>query len=137
MNASASFWWPSRVYWEDTDGGGVVYYANYLRFLERARTEWLRGRGWSQQALALDPGILFTVTNVNINYKSPARLDDQLLIGCAPEPEGRIRLAFDQQIRRGASDGDVLVEARVVVACVDAKTFRPKRLPGFVLEGLA
>jgi acyl-CoA thioester hydrolase len=70
------FCWPARVYWEDTDGGGVVYYANYLRFMERARTEWLRALGLSQQSLAEAHGIVFTVVGLNIEYRRPARLDD-------------------------------------------------------------
>jgi acyl-CoA thioester hydrolase len=133
---AAPFHWQARVYWEDTDGGGIVYYANYLRFMERARTEWLRARGWSQQELANDPGILFTVANVNVDYLKPARLDDLLFISCAPQLDGRITLNFVQQIRRGAPDGDLLVDGKVRVVCVDAAKMRPKRLPEFVLEGL-
>lgn len=133
---TAPFFWPARVYWEDTDAGGIVYYANFLRFMERARTEWLRQRGWSQQALAVDPGILFTVANVSVDYLKPARLDDLLQVSCAPAPEGRVTLLFAQQIRRGAPDGDVLVNASVRVACVDAIKRRPRRLPDFVLQGL-
>ena len=84
----SAFSWPARVYWEDTDGGGIVYYANYLRFLERARTEWLRQRGHSQQHLALEEGILFTVVSLEIEYRAPARLDDELEISCEPHPQG-------------------------------------------------
>ena len=76
------FSWQARVYWEDTDGGGVVYYANYLRYLERARTEWLRTQGVSQHTLARERGIVFAVTSVHIDYHRPARLDDELLISC-------------------------------------------------------
>jgi acyl-CoA thioester hydrolase len=137
MTAAAPFFWQSRVYWEDTDASGVVYYANYLRYMERARTEWLRQRGWSQQQLAIDPGILFTVANVNIDYLKPAKLDDALWVSCAPEPEGRVTLAFVEQIRRDSAGGDVLINARVRVACVDAIRFRPRRLPDFVLEVVA
>lgn len=141
MNAQSSrvtspFFWQTRVYWEDTDGGGVVYYANYLRFMERARTEWLRARGWSQQALASDPGILFTVANVEIEYRKPARLDDVLFVSCDPRPEGRVTLSFGQTVHRGGCDGELLAAAKIRVACVGAGTFRPKRLPDFVLEGL-
>ena len=71
------FCWPARVYWEDTDGGGIVYYANYLRFLERARTEWLRARGHSQLQLARDRGIVFMVVSLSVDYRAPARLDDE------------------------------------------------------------
>jgi len=137
----SGFSWPARVYWEDTDGGGIVYYANYLRFLERARTEWLRSLGYSQQALARDPGIVFAVVSLNVEYRKPARLDDELLITCEPNPEGAVTLRFAQQIYRDDLDGGgsrrrgLLLEADVRVACVDAATLRPKRLPEFLLAG--
>ena len=91
------FSWPARVYWEDTDGGAIVYYANYLRYLERARTEWLRALGHSQQELAREPGILFTVVSLQVDYRAPARLDDELDIGCAPQAEGPASLRFLQK----------------------------------------
>lgn len=137
----SAFSWPARVYWEDTDGGGIVYYANYLRFLERARTEWLRSLGYSQRALARDPGIVFAVIRLNIDYRKPARLDDELVITCEPSPEGAATLRFAQQIYRDDLDGIagrgrvLLVEADVRVACIDAATLRPKRLPEFLLAG--
>jgi acyl-CoA thioester hydrolase len=134
------FRWGSRVYWEDTDGGGIVYYANYLRFLERARTEWLRSLGYSQRTLAQEPGIVFAVVSLNIEYRKPAKLDDELLITCEPQVEGAASIAFAQQIYRGGdgtralADGapSLLVEASVRVACLDARTLRPKRLPDFL-----
>jgi acyl-CoA thioester hydrolase len=140
------FSWPVRVYWEDTDGGGIVYYANYLRFLERARTEWLRSLGHSQQELAREPGILFTVVSLTVDYRRPARLDDELAITCAPRAEGAASLRFEQRIYRGGSaewakvqsgepaNGGLLVEASVRVASVDARTLRPKRLPDFLVS---
>jgi acyl-CoA thioester hydrolase len=137
----SAFSWPARVYWEDTDGGGIVYYANYLRFLERARTEWLRSLGYSQQALARDPGIVFAVVSLRVEYRKPARLDDELVITCEPNPEGAVTLRFAQQIYRDDLDEiadrrrALLVEADVRVACVDAATLRPKRLPEFLLAG--
>ena len=124
------FRWASRVYWEDTDGGGIVYYANYLRFLERARTEWLRSLGFSQLKLAEDPGVLFAVVSLNIEYRRPAKLDDELLISCEPAIEGAASVRFVQRIYRGADE--LLVEASVRVACIDARTLRPKRLPDFL-----
>jgi acyl-CoA thioester hydrolase len=133
------FTWPVRVYWEDTDGGAIVYYANYLRFLERARTEWLRERGHSQQALAHGPGILFTVVSLQVYYRAPARLDDELEISCRPQAEGRASLRFLQSIHRTADAGvarQLLLEAQVRVACVDAKSRRPKRLPEFLLSAV-
>jgi acyl-CoA thioester hydrolase len=136
------FRWASRIYWEDTDGGGIVYYANYLRFLERARTEWLRSLGFSQRALAEEPGIVFAVVSLNIEYRRPARLDDELLTTCDPEIEGAATIRFAQRIYRGGGEAPVndhgapslLVEASVRVACVDARTLRPKRLPDFLAK---
>jgi acyl-CoA thioester hydrolase len=84
----SAFQWPVRVYWEDTDGGGIVYYANYLRFLERSRTEWLRSLGFSQQQMAREPGVLFMVVNLSVEYRRPARLDDELLVSCQPRADG-------------------------------------------------
>ncbi len=133
------FSWPARVYWEDTDGGGIVYYANYLRFLERARTEWLRSLGYSQQALARDPGIVFTVVSLSVDYRKPARLDDELVITCEPNAEGAVTLRFAQRIYRKGGEAaprdGLLVEADVRVACVDAVSLRPKRLPEFLVAG--
>ena len=131
----SGFSWAARVYWEDTDGGGIVYYANYLRFLERARTEWLRSLGHSQQELARSPGILFAVAGLSIEYRRPARLDDELLITCEPRGERAAAMRFAQRIER-VPGGELLVEADVRVVCLDARTLRPKRLPEFLLEAL-
>lgn len=130
--SAAPFEWSMRVYWEDTDGGGIVYYANYLKFLERARTEWLRSLGYSQQALATDPGLLFAVVNVNIHYLKPAKLDDLLVVTCLPEIESRVVARFVQRIHRGGISGELLTEATVQVACIDARNHRLRRLPEFV-----
>jgi acyl-CoA thioester hydrolase len=135
------FTWPARVYWEDTDGGAIVYYANYLRFLERSRTEWLRACGHSQAELAREPGILFAVVSIRVDYRAPARLDDELEITCEPRSEGAASLRFVQRIyraaRAGASAAGLLVEADVRVACVDARSLKPRRLPQFLLDELA
>jgi acyl-CoA thioester hydrolase len=132
------FRWASRVYWEDTDGGGIVYYGNYLRYLERARTEWLRSLGFSQRELAEEPGVLFAVVSLNIEYRRPAKLDDELVITCEPAVEGAATIRFAQQIYRSAgaalTKDALLVEASVRVACVDARTLRPKRLPEFLAK---
>jgi acyl-CoA thioester hydrolase len=136
------FRWGSRVYWEDTDGGGIVYYANYLRFLERARTEWLRSLGYSQRALAEEPGIVFAVVSLNIEYRKPAKLDDELLITCQPQVEGAATIIFAQRIYRSAGGmqtvdpgpASLLVEASARVACLDARTLRPTRLPPFLVD---
>ncbi len=127
------FSWPARVYWEDTDGGGVVYYANYLKFLERARTEWLRSLGFVQTQLAQDPGIVFVVASLTIDYRRPARLDDALVVTCNYEPDGAACIRFAQRILR---NDEVLVEASVRVACLDAASFRPKRLPAALVSAL-
>lgn len=123
------FSWRARVYWEDTDGGGVVYYANYLKFMERARTEWLRAQGHSQAELAEQFGFVFAVVEVKVNYRRPARLDDELTITCLPVPEGRASVRFKQKISKG---DQTLAEGEVRVACVDAKSFRPRPLPDFI-----
>lgn len=132
----SGFTWPARVYWEDTDGGGIVYYANYLRFLERARTEWLRQHGHSQQRLAREQGILFTVVSLEIEYRAPARLDDELEISCEPRLQGLASLRFAQRVyrRSAGAERELLAEASVRVACLDAHTLRPRRLPEFLLE---
>jgi acyl-CoA thioester hydrolase len=137
----SAFSWPVRVYWEDTDGGGVVYYANYLKFLERARTEWLRSCGFSQQVLALDPGIIFPVVDMTIRYRRAARLDDELLVSCDPQRHGATAIRFVQCISRctraESHAQETLAEAQVRVVCVDAGTFRPKKLPSFLTSALA
>jgi acyl-CoA thioester hydrolase len=134
------FSWPARVYWEDTDGGAIVYYANYLRFLERSRTEWLRAHGHSQQQLAREAGILFTVVSIQVDYRAPARLDDELEVTCEPRAEGAASLRFAQRVYRKAAGGAAapvpLVEADVRVACVDARTLKPRRLPQFLREAV-
>jgi acyl-CoA thioester hydrolase len=128
--------WPARVYYEDTDAGGVVYHANYLRFLERARTEWFRAHGYLLSELAADPGVLFVVAELNVRYKRPARLDDLLVTSCEAARDGAATVVFGQQIRRGREDGELLLEATVRAACVDAGNFRPRRLPPRILGDL-
>ena len=133
------FCWAARVYWEDTDGGGIVYYANYLRFLERARTEWLRSLGHSQHELARKAGILFAVAGLSVEYRRPAQLDDELTITCDPRAERATVMNFAQRIYRGAATGatdNLLVEADVRVVCVAAQTLKPKRLPDFLVDAL-
>ena len=129
------FAWRARVYWEDTDGGGVVYYANYLKFMERARTEWLRSLGHSQSELADAHGFVFAVVEVKLNYRRPARLDDELLITCLPIADGRASMRFKQTVSRGDT---LLTEGEVRIACVDSKTFRARSLPAFlsISEGM-
>jgi acyl-CoA thioester hydrolase len=140
------FSWRTRVYWEDTDAGGVVYYANYLRFMERARTEWLRTLGYCQRDLASRHGVLFAVTRVRIDYRRPARLDDELSVTCEPRNVGAASVSFAQAITRistaaAAADAaeapGVLTEAEVRIACLDARSFRPLRMPEFLLSAFA
>lgn len=133
VDALPSFKWPVRVYYEDTDAGGVVYYANYLRFLERGRTEYMRALGYDLRELALDPGILFVVANVDIDYRRPGRHDDALTVTVAVAERGRAGFTFAQQVRRG---DELLAEAKVRVACVDAESFRPKALPDDIFDRL-
>jgi len=126
MSAVELFRWPVRVYYEDTDAEGVVYYANYLRFLERARTEWLASLGLTVTTLRRDYGFLFVVHRLDIQYRLSARLYDALEVTLAVAELGRSRLAAVQNVFRGA---DHLVAARVTLACLDAATWRPARIP--------
>jgi acyl-CoA thioester hydrolase len=127
------FVWRTRVYWEDTDGGGVVYYANYLKFMERARTEWLRSLGHQQHEIAEKYGFVFAVREAHVNYLKPARLDDDLEVSCVPVAEGRASIRFKQTIRRGdAPNATTIADGEVRVVCVDAKSFRPRALPDFI-----
>jgi acyl-CoA thioester hydrolase len=123
---SAAFRFPVRVYYEDTDAAGVVYYANYLRFLERARTEWLSALGFELAGLEQEHGVAFAVHHVDIRYHHPARLGDRLDVTVAMAGHGRARLIADQQVRRGT---EVLVDARVTLACLDRVNWRPARIP--------
>lgn len=125
---SAGFVWPVRVYWEDTDASGVVYHANYLRWFERARTEWLRAKGHDQESMRTQLGIAFTVASLEIRYLKPARLDDALEVHVQVPAARRASLGFVQRLLRAGS-GEVLCEASVRVACVDAATFKPRVLP--------
>lgn len=127
------FEWPVRVYYEDTDAGGVVYYANYLRFMERARTEWLRQLGFGQDALMRESGIVFAVRRVEIEYLRPARLDDALMVETELEALSRVSLGFRQRILRAAA---VLSEASVQVVCLDSEKFRPTAMPSDIRETL-
>ena len=130
------FTWQARVYWEDTDAGGIVYYANYLRFLERARSEWLRSRGISQRALACDPGLIFSVVALEAQYRRPARIEDLLAISCQPARDGGASLRFEQQVWRDDPAGELLLCASVRVACLDASSLKPRRLPEVITREL-
>ncbi len=121
----ASFRLPVRVYIEDTDAGGIVYYVNYLKFMERARTEWLRSFGYQHYALA-DQNYLFVVREAQVEYHAPARIDDQLMIGVALEKLGRASFLFIQTVWRGE---ELLCQAQVRVGCIRGDTFKPSSMP--------
>ena len=117
---------PVRVYFENTDAGGVVYHSEYLKFLERARTEWLRHLGFDHQALAKNHRVVFVVTSAAIDFTRPARLDDTVAVSVRLESLGKVRCVFVQEIRR---DDEVLVSAKVTVACVTGENFKPVEIP--------
>jgi len=125
------FTWPVRVYYEDTDAGGIVFYANYLKFFERARTEWLRAAGINQQELIDTDNAGFVVKSAMIDYHAPARLDDELRLTLVIEKLGRASVQFAQKAYKGDT---LLVEASVKVGCVDLATVRPRSLPEHVAD---
>jgi acyl-CoA thioester hydrolase len=156
---------PIRVYWEDTDAGGIVFYANYLKFMERARTEWLRSLGISQQVLKEQTGGMFVVTDTQLKYLRPARLDDVLTVSAQIMEKGRASMKISQEIRlsplqnmRGVlsnqerqpcSDsssksasgepgaGDLVCQGTICIAWVDAASLKPGRIPVHILEAIA
>ncbi|CAB3639248.1 tol-pal system-associated acyl-CoA thioesterase [Trinickia soli] len=127
------FDWPVRVYYEDTDAGGIVFFANYLKFFERARTEWLRARGIDQHQLASECKILFVVSETAVQYRAPARLDDLLTIASRIERLGKASVGFVQEARRG---DDVLAVGTIRVGCVEYGTLKPVALPRSVADAL-
>jgi acyl-CoA thioester hydrolase len=148
---AAPFTWPVRVYWEDTDAGGIVYYANYMKFMERARTEWLRALGVDQVRLKDDQGLMFVVVDVEAHYRKPARYGDLLQVTCRVRETSRASLTLEQEVYRaapgcanaavagcaGAADaigGELLLDGRVRAACLDAQSYRPRPLPQALWE---
>ncbi|MEN8180694.1 MAG: tol-pal system-associated acyl-CoA thioesterase [Pseudomonadota bacterium] len=127
------FVWPVRVYYEDTDAGGVVYYANYLKFMERARTEWLRSLGYEQDELRHEHGMIFAVRQVEVGYHRPARFNEALEVKAVVAAKGRASLTFHQEVIR-ASDQTLLCSGQVKIACLDAKTMRPTPIPAQLLK---
>ena len=123
-----------RVYFEDTDAQGVVYFANYLKFMERARTEWLRDRGLEQDQLADRHGLIFSIVETHNRFRSPARFNDVLVVLTRIVDHGRARFRLDQEIRRNELEGETLCVGRCVAACLDADSFRPRRLPPGLLS---
>ena len=136
--ASTPFGFPLRVYWEDTDAGGIVFYANYLKFMERGRTEWLRALGFNQQVLREQVGGMFVVSETAVKYHQPARLDDALWVTARVQEAGRVSLTIAQQVllrREGAPDA-LLAEGTIRIGWVDSQTLKPGRIPAPVLEAL-
>ena len=123
------FVWHARVYYEDTDAGGVVYYANYLKFMERARTEWLRSIGLEQDELTHEFNILFAVRSVNIEYKHPARFNDSLTVSVEPYALKPASISFKQTINKENIDTNTLTSAQVNVVCLHADDFSPQPIP--------
>ncbi len=127
------FSWPVRVYYEDTDAGGVVYYANYLRFMERARTEWLRSLGFEQDDLMRDPGILFAVRRAEVDYLRPAHFNDRLIVVSEIERAAGASIDFAQMVRR-EDETAPLCRGRVQVVCLRAGGLRPTRIPDAMIS---
>ena len=125
--SGAAFQWKVRVYYEDTDLGGVVYHANYLRFMERARTEWLRSLGFEQDILRDRHRVLFVVVDADVHFRRPARFNDELTVSAVVTKRTAASLTLQQVVQ--GPDGSELCTGTVRVACIDADTFRPRPLP--------
>ena len=135
----SNFHWNVRVYYEDTDAGGIVFYANYLKFFERARTEWLRALGVNQQILAQTHGVIFVVKSTAVDYHAPAKLDDELKLTVVVRRVGKASIQFTQEAWRIDSNGgepQLLATGDIKVGCVDAKTVRPSAIPDEVAKKL-
>lgn len=135
QNGDQSFVHRCRVYYEDTDAGGIVHYVNYLKFMERARTEWLRGLGFAQSTLAGED-VLFVVHSSEVRYRAPARLDDEVLVSADVIELNRASLRFNQQVRR-AADATLLCEGQFLVACVRTNSFKPRAIPETLRAAIA
>ncbi len=123
-----------RIYWEDTDAGGVVFYANYLKFFERARTEWMRGLGFGQERMRLETGAVFVVSDTTVRYLRPARLDDLLRVTVRQVQLARASITLGQQAWCGET---LLAESSIRIACVDAGSFQPRRIPQEIAAAVA
>lgn len=141
-NTHRSFILPIRVYYEDTDAGGVVYHSNYINFFERARTEWLRQLGYELDILAKDESLLFVVRSINCDYLRPAVFNDELFVSAEIIELGKTSIIFQQKVMRATNNTDknsndtcvILAQGNVTIVSVDAVKFRPKRLPANILE---
>lgn len=149
METANGFVWPVRVYYEDTDSGGVVYYANYLKFMERARTEWLRRRGFQQDTLIQQAGLIFAVRSASIDYLRPGRFNQLLGVSVVAIDVSRVAMTFSQSVFRLAddplvnvaltpptNDADTLCTAQIKIAALDASSLRPKRMPEHLYKEL-
>jgi acyl-CoA thioester hydrolase len=130
VNTTPEFFWTVRVYYEDTDAAGVVYHSNYLKFMERARTEWLRSAGYSQAVLEQQEGIVFVVAKMAIAFLSPACFDENLNVHSTITTMDGARLVFEQAIHN--ESGAINCKAQVDIVCVDSKSFKPKRIPNSI-----
>lgn len=127
----AGFSWPVRVYWEDTDAGGIVFYANYLKFFERARTEWLRTLGVEQQALKEREGGMFVVAETSVRYLRPARLDDALIVSVRLHETGRASMTIHQHV---LLNNTLLCEGTIRIGWVNVSSLQPARIPLNIIE---
>jgi acyl-CoA thioester hydrolase len=127
---------PVRVYLEDTDAQGVVYNASYFRFMERARTEWLRAQGIDHDELREEHGVMLVLASIEAKFRAPARLSDVLYVSAAVAEARGARVRFEQRIRRAEPDGEVVCEGMAEVACMDAREGRPRRLPTDLISEL-
>ena len=134
MTAANTYAHTLRIYWEDTDAGGVVFYANYLKFFERARTEWLRSLGFSQEDLRTRTGVMFVVAQTQVRYLRPARLDDLLSVTVQIRQAGLASMNIEQVAWRG---DERLAEGEIRIGCVDTGTFRPCRIPTELTDAIA
>ena len=130
------FNWPLRVYYEDTDAGGVVYYANYLKFFERARTESLRALGFEQDRLMVEEEVIFAVRSITVNYLKPAKFNDDLIVSADVAAIKRASLLFEQRIARVDDSDTILCAATVRIACLDCHSLRPKPMPKSIMQAL-
>lgn len=134
-DAKRPFEWPVRVYWEDTDAQGVVFYANYFRFLERARTEWLRSLGVDQVALRRDERRVFVVTSLHADFLAPARFNDEIVVTAGLSARSRASFDMEQSIYLDSLEGKLLLRANVRAAYLNADSMRPVRVPASFFEG--
>jgi tol-pal system-associated acyl-CoA thioesterase len=130
----SAFVLPVRVYLEDTDAQGVVYNASYFRFMERARTEWLRAQGVDHDELRREHGVLLVLAGIAVRFKAPARLSDVLYVSAAVSDTRGTRVVFEQSVRRADPDGELLCDGTAEVACVDAELGKPRRLPAALIK---